>query len=136
VWFNNTQTPLKEIINHGDITSGLTVDNKIITIIPVDYLCWSEKMADAARFHEQVFEDIDSDSRELWIVGDISERATLEFTNLGWEVHQQVSIKVEQVNEKQDKGKAVKEVNKRAFDVFKDGDSENNDLKDEDQNNQ
>ncbi|TDI90303.1 MAG: hypothetical protein E2O72_04395 [Candidatus Dadabacteria bacterium] len=24
VWFNNNQTPLKEMINHGDITSGLT----------------------------------------------------------------------------------------------------------------
>ncbi len=35
VWFNNTQSPLKQIINHGDITSGLTEDNRIITIIPV-----------------------------------------------------------------------------------------------------
>ena len=83
VWFNNTEAHLKEIINHGDITSGLTVDNKIITIIPVDYLCWSEKVAESARFHDQVFSDVKAQGGELWIVGEISERATLEYNNLG-----------------------------------------------------
>ena len=125
VWYNNTQTPFKEIINHGDITSGLTVDNKIITIVPVDYLCWSEKVAEVARFHDKVFKDIEANNRELWIIGDISERATLEFTNLGWEVNQQLSIEVEEVTEKEEKGKAVKGINERAFDVFQYGDSEN-----------
>jgi len=136
VWFNNTQTPLKEIINHGDITSGLTVDNKIVTIIPVDYLCWSEKVAEAARFHDQVFKDVQADGRELWIVGEVSERAKLELTNLGWKVNEQVSIEVETITKDKEKEEAVKGINKRAFDVFQDGDIENKDLKDSDQNNQ
>ena len=127
VWFNNTQFPLKEIINHGDITSGLTIDNKIVTIIPVDYLCWSEKVAGAATFHTQVFSDVDADGKELWIVGEISERATLEFTNLGWEVHEQVSIEEEPVTKDIDKSEATKGINKRAFDVFKEEDLEKND---------
>ena len=127
VWFNNTQSSLKEIINHGDITSGLTVDNKIVTIIPVDYLCWSEKVAGAATFHTQVFSDVDADVKELWIVGEISERSTLGFTNLGWEVHEQVSIEEEPVTEDIDKSEATKGINKRAFDVFKEEDLEKND---------
>lgn len=130
VWFNNTQSPLKEIINHGDITSGMTVDNKIITIIPVDYLCWSEKVAEAATFHNQVFSDVQADSRELWIVGEISDRANLEFTNLGWEVHQQVSIDQEAITEEVDKGETTKGINKRAFDVFQEGNSEKTDSQD------
>ena len=72
VCFNNNETNMKEIINHGDITSALTLDNKIITIIRVDYLCWSEKVAESARFHEQVFSDVKAQGRELWIVGEIS----------------------------------------------------------------
>ncbi len=72
VWFNINETNMKEIINHGDITSALTLDNKIITIIRVDYLCWSEKVAESARFHEQVFSDVKAQGRELWIVGEIS----------------------------------------------------------------
>ena len=127
VWFNNTQSPLKEIINHGDITSGLTVDNKIVTIIPVDYLCWSEKVAGAATFHTQVFSDVDANGKELWIVGEISERATLEFANLGWEVHEQISIEDEPVTEDVDKSEATKGINQRAFDVFKEEDLEKND---------
>lgn len=127
VWFNNTQVSLKEIINHGDITSGLTQDNKVVTILPVDYLCWSEKVAGAAKFHNEVFKDVPADSKELWIVGEISERATLEFNNLGWEVHEQVSIEEEPVTEEIDKGEATKGINKRAFDVFKEEDLEKSD---------
>ncbi len=127
VWFNNTQTPLKEIVNHGDITSGLTIDNKVVTILPVDYLCWSEKVAGAAKFHNEVFKDVPADGKELWVVGEISERATLEFTNLGWEVHEQVSIEEEPVTEEIDKGEATKSINKRAFDVFKEEDLEKSD---------
>lgn len=127
VWFNNTQTPLKEIVNHGDITSGLTIDNKVVTILPVDYLCWSEKVAGAAKFHNEVFKDVPADGKELWVVGEISERATLEFTNLGWEVHEQVSIEEEPVTEEIDKGESTKSINKRAFDVFKEEDLEKSD---------
>jgi len=119
VWFNNTEAPLKKIINHGDITSGLTVDNKIITIIPVDYLCWSEKVAESARFHDQVFSDVKAQVRELWILGEISERATLEYSNLGWEVHQKNSIEAEPLTEQVDKNESTKGINKRAFDVLK-----------------
>lgn len=132
VWFNNTQSPLTEIINHGDITSGMSVDNKIVTIIPVDYLCWSEKVAGAANFHNQVFSDIEADARELWIVGEISERAALELDNLGWEVHEQISIEDEPVSVEIDKNESTKGINKKAFDIFKEEDSGTNNIQTED----
>lgn len=125
-WFNNTQSPLKQIINHGDITSGMTVDNKIITIMPVDYLCWSEKVAGAATFHTEVFSDVEANGRELWVVGEISERAAVEFANLGWAVQGQVTIEDEPVSENIDKNESTKGINKRAFDVFKEEDSGTN----------
>ncbi len=124
VWFNNTQSPLKQIINHGDITSGLTEDNRIITINPVDYLCWSEKVAEAARFHDEVFKDIEADGKELWIVGQASDRAKLELTNLGWEVTVQASIEVDSFSEDKKKEEATKGVNKKALDVFQEGNKE------------
>lgn len=129
VWFNNNETPLKEIINHGDITSGLTIDNKIITIIPVDYVCWSEKVAESARFHDQVFSKVEAQGRELWVVGQISDRAVSEYNNLGWEVHQKDSIEAEPVTEEIDKSESTKGINKRAFDVLKEDNIEKNDPK-------
>ncbi|MGB2691164.1 MAG: hypothetical protein WBC96_01580, partial [Thermodesulfobacteriota bacterium] len=86
-----------------------------------------EKVAGAAKFHNEVFKDVPADGKELWIVGEISERATLEFANLGWEVHEQVSIEEESVAEEIDKGEATKSINKRAFDVFKEEDLEKSD---------
>jgi len=123
VWYNNTQLPLREIINHGDITSGLNSDNRIVTIIPVDYVCWSEQVAEAANFHNEVFSGVDTRGKELWIIGDISERATLGFTNLGWEVKGQSSI--EAVTENVEKGETTKQINQRAFDVFKEENQNN-----------
>jgi len=127
VWFNTNETPLKEIINHGDITSGLTVENKIVTIIPVDYVCWSEKVAESARFHDQVFRNVEAQGRELWVVGQISDRAVSEYNNLGWEVHQKDSIEADPVTEQLDKSESTKSINKRAFDVLKEENIENND---------
>ena len=75
-------------------------------------------MAGAARFHDEVFKDIKADGRELWIVGEVSDRVKLEFANLGWEVNVQVSIEVEPLTGSKEKEEAVKGINKRAFDVF------------------
>lgn len=82
-------------------------------------MCWSEKVAESARFRDQVFSDVKAQGRELWIVGEISERATSEYKNLGWEVHQKNSIEAEPVTEQVDKNESTKGINKRAFDVLK-----------------
>jgi len=92
LWFHENETPMKSIINHGDITSGLTEDDRIITIFPVDYLCWSAYVAEAAEFHDEVFKNIEARGRELWIAGTVSPRAKDELNNLGWEVFDNVSV--------------------------------------------
>ena len=118
VWFHNNVTELKSILNHGDITSGLTWDNRIITILPVDYLCWSEDVAAAARFHDEVFRNVDAEERELWVVGQISKTAKEEISKLGWKVYDNVSVIKPGRSPEEDKEKTVKGVNKEALDMF------------------
>jgi len=116
--FHNNESGFQSILNHGDITSGLTRDNRIITILPVDYLCWSEDVASAARFHDEVFREVDAESRELWVVGDLSDKAKSEITALGWEVYDGTAVFAPARSPQQEKEETVKGVNKEALDML------------------
>ncbi len=118
VWFHNNETPLDSIINHGDITSGLTEDSRIITIIPADYLCWSGDVADAARFHDEVFKEVPAEGRELWVAGEVSATAKDEIGKVGWEVYENVSVDTGAPAGDGKKEEVVKGINKGALDVF------------------
>lgn len=117
-WYHNNESEFQTILNHGDITSGLTRDERIITILPVDYLCWSEDVASAARFHDEVFRDVNAESRELWVVGDISGKAQSEITALGWEVYDGVTVITPARSPQQEKEETVRGVNREALDVL------------------
>lgn len=82
----------------------------------MDYVSWSENIAEAVYFHNEVFSGVDAQGKELWIIGDLSERAVLEFTNLSWDFHVQNSIDATSWNFKE--GKTTQEINKRAFDIL------------------
>ncbi len=116
-WFHNNQSPYTQIINHSDITSGLTADNRIITILPVDYVCWSEQVAEVANFHNDVLSDIEAEQKEFWFVGTISDRAKSEITDLGWVVYDEVEVESDE-SKKDDKHKATKEINTEVYRAF------------------
>jgi len=118
VWFHTNQAPLASIINHGDITSGMTADRRIITIIPVDYLCWSTDVEQIARFHDEVFSEIDAESRELWVTGGVSQLANDELNKLGWSVKKSVDVQLEGTTDKEDKEATMREINRGAFDIL------------------
>lgn len=116
-WFHNNQSPFTEIINHSDITSGLTADKRVITILPVDYLCWSEQVADVANFHNEVLSDIEAEQREFWFAGTVSDRTKSEITDLGWVVYDEVKIESSDPAYNQ-KGKAAREINTEVYRTF------------------
>ena len=122
-WFHNSQTPIKEIINHSDIPSGLTTDNRIITIVPIDFLCWSEQVTEVANFHNQVLSDIEAEQREFWFVGRISDRTRKEITDLGWVAYDDIEIEPADA-ESDDKDKATKEINTEIYRSFEKEDTE------------
>jgi len=112
-WFHLNHSSLKTIINHADITSAQTNDNRIITIIPADYLCWSEAIAEAANFHSEVMKDIQAKEKELWVAGKTSEMFDEKMKNLGWEVVNDISplAETEEASDDQIKEKAIKQLN-------------------------
>ncbi len=114
--FYNHEAKLQSILNHGDITSEFTKDNRIVTILQVDYLCWSEDVA-AASFHDDVFRNVDAVAKALWLVGDVSEKAKNGIGALGLKVYD-FSFITPGRSPEQETEKAIKGVNKEALDLF------------------
>jgi len=62
---------------------GKTAANGLVVAAPVDYLAWTENVANFARRP-----DFTASSLDIWLTGRMSPRAKQEFEKIGWRVHE------------------------------------------------
>ncbi len=77
--------PLANFAPLARIARATAADGSAVVVLPADYIIWSEKVAAAVL---QVAEEIGAAStvRELWLTGDVSDRARSELSGAGWQV--------------------------------------------------
>jgi len=107
VWFHKTRSPFKSLLPNRVLPVGMTEGNRVVSIFPADYLCWSKEIAEAANAVSSELREIGINEREFLIVGIASDRAKEEFRKLGWSV--QDNISAEMVDVKQQK--AAQQIN-------------------------
>jgi hypothetical protein len=91
-WFHQTQAPLDRLLPpETRLPLALTADNRLISLLPVDYLFWTEGIATAARSHVDAHADLQVAGREFWFTGKTSERCRSELGALGWTVRDGIS---------------------------------------------
>ena len=90
VWFSENQSEVITIADDLEVATVITQDDRLVSIFPVDYMCWSKEIADAAVQHAEALKNFDFDKKEMWIVGGVSERARQELTALGFDVHDEI----------------------------------------------
>ena len=90
VWFNDNQSEVLSIVDELEVPTVITQDNRLVSIFAVDYLCWSKETADAVLNHAEALKNYDFDKKEIWILGDISERSRQELNTLGFDVHDDI----------------------------------------------
>ncbi len=73
--------PLKNFAPFARVLSSTTGSGAKVLIIPADHILWSELVAQAATWLDQ------GEKKQLWILGDFSDRAKEELQALGWELH-------------------------------------------------
>jgi hypothetical protein len=66
------------------ITMGIREDKSRVVLLPVDYLIWDQRVAEAAT---AVSPEGSGSNIELWVLGSLSKRATAELQKLGWKVY-------------------------------------------------
>ena len=74
--------PLSEVMARGTIV-GRTAASGLVAGAPVDYVSWTEPVANFARRP-----DFKAASLDLWLTGRMSPRARQEFERIGWRVHE------------------------------------------------
>ena len=82
--FHKEITPLKSFTPMARLTQGIREDKSRVVLLPVDFLVWDQRVAEAAMV---VSTETKGSDIELWILGSLSKRATVEFQKLGWKVY-------------------------------------------------
>ncbi|MEJ2133959.1 MAG: hypothetical protein P8X86_01790 [Desulfofustis sp.] len=79
-------TPLKTILPMARITKAVTKDGAVAVILPTDHLIWSERVASALMEISDTPKVAESAGKELWVLGDLSDKARDEFKKAGWKI--------------------------------------------------
>jgi len=94
--FHASEAPFVKLLGGGRLPAGLTEGDRLVFLVPVDFLSWTQGIAAAADgpFRE-VGEDLQTASREVWFRGGVSARANEELTSRGWRVVDHVDFATE-----------------------------------------
>lgn len=77
-------SPLKSFTPMARIPKGIGENNSRVVLLPVDYLVWDQRVAEAAT---AVSNEVKGSEIELWVLGTVSKLAAAEFQKLGWKVY-------------------------------------------------
>lgn len=79
-------TPLRTILPMARITKAVTKDGAVAVILPTDHLIWSERAANALMEISDTPAVSENAGKELWVLGDLSDKARDEFKKAGWKI--------------------------------------------------
>lgn len=86
-WYDKERSPIIEFQADDYFPVAATGDGRLLVILPVDYLVWTQEMAEMAEtVAARHPSDIEPASRELWLLGGISPRARRGMEELDWTV--------------------------------------------------
>ena len=87
--FHRTQAPLARLLPEVGGAGALTADNRILQILNVDYMVWTQDLADHAdRIAAHARTEFPGARPEVWLTGQVSPRVRDEFRARGWTVHE------------------------------------------------
>ena len=93
--YNRTVEPLVSFVSLGEISTAKTANNKIVFTAPLDYMSWTESMANAVHEIDQRIAALDGiKEKHLLVSGTVSEIAKASLESWGWKVFQNAGAKL------------------------------------------
>src|SRR5262249_43955407 len=87
--FHRTQTPLARLVPEAGGAGALTTDNRILQILNVDYLVWTDDLAIHVDYiTAQARTSLPGAKPEVWLTGQVSPRTGAELRARGWTVQE------------------------------------------------
>jgi len=86
--YNKSVTPLESFISLGGLfAASRTANGALVVVLPLDYLVWTEPMAQLITGATQLMSDLPGiKEKQVWITGTLSPRARKEIESRGWQV--------------------------------------------------
>jgi hypothetical protein len=88
--YNKSVTPLERFISLGQFAVSRTVNGALVFNVPLDYLAWTEPMAQLLSGANQLVNELPGiKEKQVWLTGTLSPRARKEIESRGWQVRDQ-----------------------------------------------
>jgi hypothetical protein len=85
--YNKSVTPLVRFTTFDPFAASRTANGTLVFNVPVDYLVWTEAVAEAMDGANQLVNKLpDVRGKQLWLTGTLTSRARMEIENRGWVV--------------------------------------------------
>jgi hypothetical protein len=89
--FEATGAEITEFVGAGRLPGVVTGDNRLVFLIPVDHIFWTEGIAAAADGpFAEIHQALETTAREVWFRGKASARCREELEQRGWLVRSEV----------------------------------------------
>ena len=87
--YNKSVAPIASFISLGQFAAARTNNDALVFNVPLDYLVWTEPMAQLLLGANQLVNSTLPGIKEkhVWLTGTLSPRARKEITSRGWQVH-------------------------------------------------
>lgn len=86
--FHRRQTALVRLLPEAGGAGALAKGNRVVQLLPVDYMVWTEDLATHADRITNQARTLSPASREVWLTGQVSDRARDELRGRGWTVRE------------------------------------------------
>ena len=85
--------PVASILPGSKLTIAETSDNRLITVLGVDHLVWTQDIDRIAKQYVAFLANRPKAKEEIWLTGTASGRTKAELVALGYELHENVRIR-------------------------------------------
>jgi hypothetical protein len=93
--YNKSVTPIERFIALGQFAVGRTVNGALVVNLPLDYLVWTEPMAQLLTGGNQLVNTLSGiKEKQIWLAGTLSPRARKEIGSRGWQIHDRAEARL------------------------------------------
>ena len=99
-WFDSQKEKLTEIKSFGETPYSVDSKNRLILLLPVDYLFWTKVLAGKASEMTAEVKKEGNSERDAYFLGDLSPLSETGLKDLGWNVEDELNERTKQFRDK------------------------------------
>ena len=86
--YHKAVASLSSFVALGELAAARTGNGALVFCVPLDYLVWTEPMAQFITAANKVIDEAGAQEKQLWVTGSLSAVARKEMESRGWQVHE------------------------------------------------